>query len=78
MKLNPLIPLSDQHVIPPYSNTAESLITIMRMTYYLIANLTKVLIVKQILLYSFSKELNKEVFREYGYITDVRVERVKE
>lgn len=44
----------------------------------MIANLTKVLIVKQILLYSFSKELNKEVFREYGYITDVRVERVQE
>ena len=77
MKLNPLIPSSDQHVIPPYSNTAESFITIMRMTY-MIANLTKVLIVKQILLYSFSKELNKEAFREYGYITDVRVERVKE
>ena len=44
----------------------------------MIANLTKVLIVKQILLYSFSKELNKEAFREYGYITDVRLERVKE
>ena len=30
MRLNPLNPKSDQHVISPYSNTAESFIKIMR------------------------------------------------
>ena len=42
--VNPLIiPMSDQHVISPNSNTAESFMKFMRITE-MVANLTKLLI----------------------------------
>ena len=50
--VNPLIiPMSDQHVISPNSNTAESFMKFMRITE-MVANLTKLLIAKLILLFS--------------------------
>ena len=49
---NPLIiPMSDQHVISLNSNTAESFMKFMRITE-MVANLTKLLIAKLILLFS--------------------------
>ena len=50
--VNPLIiPMSDQHVISPNSNTAESFMKFMRITE-MVANLTKLLIAKLILFFS--------------------------
>ena len=50
--VNPLIiPMSDQLVISPNSNTAESFMKFMRITE-MVANLTKLLIAKLILLFS--------------------------
>ena len=45
------IPMSDQLVISPNSNTAESFMKFMRITE-MVANLTKLLIAKLILLFS--------------------------
>ena len=50
--VNPLIiPVSDQYVISLNSNTAESFMKFMRITE-MVANLTKLLIAKLILLFS--------------------------
>ena len=43
--------MSDQHVISPNSNTSESFMKFMRITE-MVANLTKLLIAKLILLFS--------------------------
>ena len=64
--VNPLIiPMSDQHVISPNSNTAESFMKFMRITE-MVANLTKLLIAKLILFFS-AKGLSREDYREYSY-----------
>ena len=59
--MKPLIPESDQYLISPYSNTAESFIKIMRIKETITTK--EALIVKQILLVSTRRNLKSRVWR---------------